>query len=334
VYVEDSGIFSVKAENRGGSAKCSANLIVEEHREIKSGDFIPPCFVKTIQCVTTKVGQLIRLDAKISGSKPMDVYWLKNGERIQQTKRHKMVEDDDQYYTLLIIEAETSDGGSYECAAINKAGEAHCIAQVLIEEQVIIRQMSKEEMVPKLLEPLHDVVVKEGQSALFKCRISGTSLSEVVWLREGEHIKQSRYFRMTEDGDYHTLRISEAFAEDEGMYKCIAGKVSTSAKLRVIEDKETAPQMTPLTDLTVAEGSPARFVTALSGSPTPKISWYRDGHFVEATRDFQMSQDSASCSLVIRQTYAEDEGLYECVASTPVGQNRTSARLSVESKPT
>ncbi|CAG2117625.1 unnamed protein product, partial [Medioppia subpectinata] len=88
--------------------------------------------------------------------------------------------------------------------------------------------------------------------------------------------------------------------------------------------------MTPLTDLTVAEGSPARFVTALSGSPTPKISWYRDGHFVEATRDFQMSQDSASCSLVIRQTYAEDEGLYECVASTPVGQNRTSARLSVE----
>jgi len=27
--MEDSGIFSVKAENRGGSAKCSANLIVE-----------------------------------------------------------------------------------------------------------------------------------------------------------------------------------------------------------------------------------------------------------------------------------------------------------------
>jgi hypothetical protein len=29
VFMEDSGIFSVKAENSGGSAKCSANLIVE-----------------------------------------------------------------------------------------------------------------------------------------------------------------------------------------------------------------------------------------------------------------------------------------------------------------
>jgi len=27
--MEDSGVFSVKAENSGGSAKCSANLIVE-----------------------------------------------------------------------------------------------------------------------------------------------------------------------------------------------------------------------------------------------------------------------------------------------------------------
>ncbi len=45
-----------------------------------------------------------------------------------------------------------------------------------------------------------------------------------------------------------------------------------------------------------------------------------------------MSQDSASCSLVIRQTYPEDEGIYECTAVTPVGQTETSARLTVESK--
>ena len=58
--------------------------------------------------------------------------------------------------------------------------------------------------------------------------------SEVIWLKDGQQIKQSRYFRMTEDGEYHTLRISEAFSEDEGMYKCVAGKLSTGAKLRVV----------------------------------------------------------------------------------------------------
>lgn len=43
---------------------------------------------------------------------------------------------------------------------------------------------------------------------------------------------------MQKDGDLCTLRISEAFPEDEGVYKCIAknpaGDVTTSANLRVL----------------------------------------------------------------------------------------------------
>lgn len=43
---------------------------------------------------------------------------------------------------------------------------------------------------------------------------------------------------MQKDGDVCTLRISEAFPEDEGVYKCIAknpgGDVTTSANLRVL----------------------------------------------------------------------------------------------------
>ncbi len=135
---------------------------------------IPPSFIKTIQCVSTKVGQLIRLDAKISGSKPLNVYWVKNGNRVSQNLKHKIIEDDDQTYTLLVIEADNNDEGSYECVAINKAGEARCTCQVLIEAPLLIKQLSKEEMIPKLIEKLKDVVVKEGQSAVFRCRISGT----------------------------------------------------------------------------------------------------------------------------------------------------------------
>lgn len=43
---------------------------------------------------------------------------------------------------------------------------------------------------------------------------------------------------MQKEGDLCTLRISEAFPEDEGVYKCIAknpaGDVTTSANLRVL----------------------------------------------------------------------------------------------------
>lgn len=54
-------------------------------------------------------------------------------------------------------------------------------------------------------------------------------------------IKPSKYFQMQKDGDLCTLRISEAFPEDEGVYKCIAknpaGDVTTSANLRVLGKK-------------------------------------------------------------------------------------------------
>lgn len=51
-------------------------------------------------------------------------------------------------------------------------------------------------------------------------------------------IKPSKYFQMQKEGDFCTLRISEAFPEDEGIYKCIAknpaGEITTSANLRVL----------------------------------------------------------------------------------------------------
>lgn len=78
VFMEDSGVFSVVAENRGGKAKCSANLVVEEKtRQPGRGGAIPPSFITTIQSTTVNSGQLARFDAKVAGTKPIDVYWLK-----------------------------------------------------------------------------------------------------------------------------------------------------------------------------------------------------------------------------------------------------------------
>jgi len=75
--MEDSGVFAVIAENRGGRAKCSANLVVEEKRRVGRGGVIPPSFLSTAQDTTVKSGSLARFDAKIAGTKPLDVYWLK-----------------------------------------------------------------------------------------------------------------------------------------------------------------------------------------------------------------------------------------------------------------
>lgn len=76
--MEDSGIFSVIAENPGGQAKCSANLVVEEP---KSSKMSPPNFVKTLDSKRAQVGAPLILDCVLaSGAKPIeDVFWIKVG---------------------------------------------------------------------------------------------------------------------------------------------------------------------------------------------------------------------------------------------------------------
>lgn len=73
---------------------------------------------------------------------------------------------------------------------------------------------------------------------LFSLIIISFIAPEVKWFRGEIMVKQSRYFRMSVENDVYTLKISEAFPEDEGIYKCVAtnsaGTASTSANLKVV----------------------------------------------------------------------------------------------------
>ncbi|KAE8746083.1 hypothetical protein FOCC_FOCC007207 [Frankliniella occidentalis] len=347
VFMEDSGVFAAIAENRGGKAKCSANLVVEERRRPGRGGVIPPSFVSTVQDVTVKAGSLARFDAKITGTKPLDVHWLKNGSKVVPDIRYKTVEEDN-LHTLLILEATPQDSGRYECVAINGAGEARCDAECFVQPagkapaQPGKQAPSDQSGKPKVVKPLTDQTVREGQPVEFSCKITGPSPDQMLdhnWYKGNKIIKPSRYFQMNlnSSGTY-TLKISEAFPEDEGEYKCEvktpAGTVSTSAKLRVQapETQEVAPKLTPMKDVIVPEGSPAQFKTQVTGKPQPTVQWYREGALIPQSADFQMIHEGNYAVLLISTTYEEDSGKFTCRATNAAGQTETSAKLLVKSK--
>lgn len=308
--MEDSGVFSVIAENRGGTAKCSANLVVQERRRQGRSGVVPPSFVQTAQNVTTTTGQLVRFDTRINGTKPIDVYWLKNGKKIISDIRYKTLEEDE-IYTLLIIEVVPEDSGKYECVAINSAGEARCEAECIVQApSAASKQPAKPttpgtEKAPTLLEPLKNQNVKEGQPVAFRCRISAKPEPQIKWQKADKVIKPSKYFQMAKEGEYYTLRISEAFPEDEGVYTCIAtnpvGNVSTKANLKVLvpESQDVAPSLTPMRDVIVNEGSPAQFKTTVSGKPKPTIQWLREGFLIPESPDFQVNIHSYKSQYVL-----------------------------------
>ncbi|CAH2104070.1 unnamed protein product [Euphydryas editha] len=341
VFIEDSAVFAAVAENRGGTAKCSANLVVEERRRQGRGGVIPPSFTLTAQNVNVTAGQLVRFDTKVTGTKPIDVYWLKNGKKVQPDIRNKILEEDGTY-TLLILEAFTQDSGKYECVAINSAGEARCDAECVVNAPVTTDkpkpQTKAANSPPEIIEPLKDKVVTEGQAIEFGCKIVGKPVPTVQWYKGDKLIKPSKYFQMSRTADDYTLRISEAFPEDEGDYKCVAynsaGRVTVAAKLKVLQpdQADNLPTLTPLRDIVVYEGQPAQFKTHINSKVKPTIQWLREGALIPETPDFQMIHEGNNAVLLIGNTYEEDTGTFTCRATTAAGQVETSAKLVVKSK--
>lgn len=298
VFVEDSAVFAAVAENRGGTAKCSANLVVEEKRRQGRGGVTPPSFTLTAQNVNTTAGQLVRFDTKVTGTKPIDVYWLKNGNKVQADIRNKILEEDGTF-TLLILEAYTQDSGKYECVAINSAGEARCDAECTVNAPATKDKPKPQSKAtnspPEIIEPLVDKSVTEGQAIEFGCKIVGKPAPTIQWYKGDKLIKPSKYFQMSRAAEEYTLRISEAFPEDEGEYKCVAfnsaGRVTIAARLRVAQPEQAAalPVLTALRDLHVFEGQPAQFKTNVTSKVKATIQWLREGALIPQTPDFQVN---------------------------------------------
>ena len=152
-------------------------ILFSARKEEKLAENVPPKFTKTLQSISANSGQLIRLDTSIDCSEPFDVIWLKNENQLINDNYYKMLRDGNNC-TLLILEANIDDNGIYKCIASNKFGQTICQCQVEIKESRENERQSKvqiPESLPKIIDPIKSIAVKEGDSAGFNCKISGVS---------------------------------------------------------------------------------------------------------------------------------------------------------------
>ncbi|KAF0301648.1 Titin [Amphibalanus amphitrite] len=341
VYSEDSGQFSCVASNEHGQVRCSANLVVEE-RPLPHGVQVPPNFTQTPRDVQLWPGtKVVTFEAKLAGTKPVDVYWLKSGDHVEPDGRHKVASDRDTY-SLTVLEPTADDCGPIECVAINASGEARCQAELRVAEGPEDTTQPKpkaqgKEVPPKITVPMKGVTVQEGHPATLRCRFSGQPAPTPQWLKDGQPVKPSKYFKIEQDGDTFVLKISECFKEDEGIYTCVAtnsaGKSTMKAPLKVTAPKqEIVPTVSPMKDVICMEGEPARFVAKITGKPAPTATWLREGQIIPQSGEFKMTLTGGTAVLEICETYSDDTGTITCRATNGAGTSEASARLTVQSE--
>ena len=97
----------------------------------------PPEFRVQMHDITISVGEPATFDCQIFGHPKPEVYWTKDGRRIGENPRWKLIVEEN-HCTMLIFEVLTEDSGLYECVVVNKMGKATCSARLNVSGMLFV----------------------------------------------------------------------------------------------------------------------------------------------------------------------------------------------------
>nr|XP_008247883.2 palladin isoform X1 [Oryctolagus cuniculus] len=127
----DAGIYTCIATNRAGQNSFSLELVVAAKEAHK-----PPVFIEKLQNTGVADGYPVRLECRVSGAPPPQIFWKKENESLtHSTDRVSMHQDNHGYICLLIQGATKEDAGWYTVSAKNEAGIVSCTARLDVYTQ-------------------------------------------------------------------------------------------------------------------------------------------------------------------------------------------------------
>ncbi|XP_047670560.1 obscurin isoform X2 [Tachysurus fulvidraco] len=293
--LEDTGTYTFSTEN----ARSSARLTIKE---------TPVTILKKLEDKTFPEGTGATLECEVSKYN-VTVKWTKNGEELKSGKNHRMYSMGRKYF-LQIVRCELGDSGLYVC----DAGDATTSCSVEVYEREL-----------EVLNGLEDLDIQEDQNAVFMCEVS---LDDVPgeWFKNGEKIKPTSTIKIRQEGNKHFLLMCNVKEEDSGEIKFVAKNVESKAHLEV--EKLPVNIVKPLQDKTAQENTRVLLDCTVS-NPRCSIRWYQGRNVILPSERFEICSEGCYRKLVIQEVALEDAGMY----SVQVGENTSSARLTVEAQP-
>ncbi|XP_064926575.1 myosin light chain kinase, smooth muscle isoform X2 [Columba livia] len=218
-----------------------------------------PAFTLPPRNIRVQLGTTARFEGKVRGYPEPQITWYRNGHPVPEGDHYVMDRSIRGIFSLVIKDVQEGDSGKYTCEAANDGG----IRQVTVELTVEGNSLKKYslpssaktpggrltvpsvehrpsiwgESPPKFATKPNRVVVREGQTGKFSCKITGRPQPQVTWFKGDIPLQQNERFNMFEKTGIQFLEIQNAQLADSGVYTCTvvnrAGKASVSAELTV-----------------------------------------------------------------------------------------------------
>ncbi|XP_038065482.1 Down syndrome cell adhesion molecule homolog isoform X2 [Patiria miniata] len=213
---------------------------------------------------------------------------------------------------------------TYRCIARNRVG---AIRSPNIQVNAVIIQAYTVE--------LHDNHVMRGNTAVFKCALPAYVKDYVdvtSWSRSTNPLTSDGRFSILPTGELHIRDVRD----EDGtgyQYRCStknrltgAVKVSRAARLNVANPTNTVPEMINSRREYVGEvGDAVELPCVASGYPIPAYHWKKDGEPV--TLDDRLTLNGGN--LLITIVELDDDGVYECEATSDSGSVTASRHLTI-----
>lgn len=261
-----------------------------------------------------------------------------------------MFYDDDNVATLVIREVFPEDAGTFTCVAKNAAGFASSTTELTVDtvsdhgsEMNSRRSMSRESSLADILEGIPPIFSKkpkvkcvdEGNNVILDCRLVAVPEPEITWLFNGKEVSTIDNVKVVTKSDTHmyctVLQITKVMKSQEGIYEVVAknreGESILPMKLKVRTGEKEKPEiLEPLRNAVIREGETFTFTTQVTGNPTPKVQWFKDG--IEVTTNKKSDKDIHS--LIIVNASESDNGDYNVKATNSAGTAESGCTLLVE----
>uniref|UniRef100_A0A7N6A0H1 Neogenin 1b n=1 Tax=Anabas testudineus TaxID=64144 RepID=A0A7N6A0H1_ANATE len=324
----DAGLYRCLVENVGSSKSSDEGqlqILPETGEERKLEFLVQP------GPVTKVVGTSVLLPCVVTGYPAPHVRWILEIATLS-------IINESAFFVILgggslqIFNLTEEDAGTYTCVADNSNATIETQTQLTVQ------------VPPRFVKRPENIYAHESMDIVFECEVSGSPAPTVKWVKNGDAVIPSDYFKIIE----HNLQVLGLVKSDEGFYQCLAendaGNIQSSAQLIILDHG------TPLTRTTCVASpagptpsAPRDVVASLVSTRFIKLTWRQpaEPHGDELTYSVFYSQEGTSrervvntsrpgeMQVTIQNLMPDSKYRFRVVAHNSNGQGESSAALKV-----